>query len=388
LSLPPNATVGKELPALTPEEVSRYSRHLVMPEVGMDGQRLLKSASVLIIGAGGLGNPAATYLAAAGIGTIGLVDDDVIEKSNLHRQVLYSQADLGKNKVDTAKLRLHDVNPNVEVLTHKLKLDSTNALETLRDYDVIIDATDNFPTRYLVNDACVMLGKPDIYASIFRFDGQASVFDARKGPCYRCLYPDPPPPDSVPSCAEGGVLGVLPGIMGSIQAVQALNIVLGNGEPLIGRLLVFSASDTSFTELRIRKNQDCPVCGRDPTITALIDYEQFCGVRRGEAAEEVDPLALKAELDRGKRVLLLDVREPAEWQICRISGARLIPLRSLPERMKELDSAEEIVVYCHTGIRSGNATRFLHDAGFKKVRNLKGGIRAWTDYVDKSLTQY
>lgn len=359
-----------------------------MPEVGMEGQRLLKSASVLIVGAGGLGNPAATYLAAAGVGRIGLVDDDVVEQSNLHRQVLYSQSDIGKSKVETAKKRLHDVNPNVTVEVHKVKLDSSNALEILGGYDVIIDATDNFPTRYLINDACVMLGKPDVYASIFRFDGQASVFYAKRGPCYRCLYPDPPPPDSVPSCAEGGVLGVLPGIMGSIQAVQALNIILGHGEPLFGRLLVFSASDTSFNELRIRRNEGCPVCGRNPSVTGLIDYEQFCGIKKGQELAEVEPRALKAELDQGRRVLLLDVREPAEYQICRISGAKLIPLGTLPDHLKELDSAEDIVVYCHSGVRSGNATQFLRSAGFKRVRNLKGGIRAWTDDVDKSLPRY
>ncbi len=379
---------SQNLPELSQEEVARYSRHLVMPEVGMEGQRLLKSASVLIVGAGGLGNPAATYLAAAGVGRIGLVDDDVVEQSNLHRQVLYSQSDIGKSKVETAKKRLHDVNPNVTVEVHKVKLDSSNALEILGGYDVIIDATDNFPTRYLINDACVMLGKPDVYASIFRFDGQASVFYAKRGPCYRCLYPDPPPPDSVPSCAEGGVLGVLPGIMGSIQAVQALNIILGHGEPLFGRLLVFSASDTSFNELRIRRNEGCPVCGRNPSVTGLIDYEQFCGIKKGQELAEVEPRALKAELDQGRRVLLLDVREPAEYQICRISGAKLIPLGTLPDHLKELDSAEDIVVYCHSGVRSGNATQFLRSAGFKRVRNLKGGIRAWTDDVDKSLPRY
>jgi adenylyltransferase/sulfurtransferase len=368
----------------------RYSRHLLLPEVGVEGQRILKSHSVLVVGAGGLGTPAATYLAAAGVGRIGIVDNDVIEKSNLQRQFLYGESDIGKSKVDVAVARLRLVNPNVRFEPHKIVLDSTNAMDVLRSYDVIIDGTDNFPTRYLVNDACVLLGKPNVYASIYRFDGQASVFYAKSGPCYRCLFPEPPPPDSVPSCAEGGVLGVLPGIMGSIQAVQAINLLLNSGRTLIGRLLVFSAIDTTFTELKIGKNPECPICGEHPTVKALIDYDQFCGVRReGTATDrEISPVSLKTRMNNGERVVLLDVREPFEYRICHLEDAKLIPTGLLPERLGELNPTDEIVVYCHTGVRSAKAAEFLRAAGFTKVRNLTGGIRAWSEQVDRTVPQY
>lgn len=356
----------------------------------MDGQRLIKSGSVLIVGVGGLGTPAATYLAAAGVGQICLVDNDVVEKSNLHRQILYSESDLGMNKVDVAKVRLYAVNPNVDVEARRLTLDSSNAMGILKDYDVVIDGTDNFPTRYLINDACVLLGKPDIYASIFRFDGQASVFYAKAGPCYRCLFPEPPPPDSVPTCADGGVLGVLPGIMGTIQAAQAINLLLNGGKTLIGRLLVFSASDTSFTELKIGKNPQCPVCGTNPTIKKLIDYDQFCGVRRNGAttSRDISPTSLKTQMNDGEKVVLLDVREPFEYRICHLEGAKLIPMGELPAKLGELNAADGIVVYCHTGQRSARAADFLRAAGFTKVKNLTGGIRAWAEEVDQTMPRY
>ena len=370
-------------------EFARYSRHLIMPEVGLEGQARLKSSSVLIIGAGGLGTPSATYLAAAGVGRIGIVDFDVVEKSNLHRQVLYSEQDIGKSKADVAKAKLLEINPNVAVEVHKVKLDSSNALEILGRYDVIMDGTDNFPTRYLVNDACVLLGKPNVYASIFRFEGQASVFYAREGPCYRCLYPEPPPPGLVPSCAEGGVLGVLPGIMGSIQAAEAIDIVLGKGRPLIGRLLLFDALDMTFKELKLRKNPDCVVCGPHPSIKQLIDYEAFCGVEEGLAPEfEVTAKQLADLRARGGDVVLVDVREPWEYQINHISGSKLIPLGDLPKRLNELSTADNIVVNCLSGQRSAQATRLLNSMGFKKAKNLKGGIRAWASEVEPSMVTY
>lgn len=385
-----NLASGGAPPGLSNDELVRYSRHLLLPEVGVEGQRSLKSGSVLVVGAGGLGTPAATYLAAAGVGRIGLVDNDVIEKSNLQRQFLYTEADLGRSKVDVARARLAGINPNVNLEPHNLVLDSTNAMDVLKNYDVVIDGTDNFPTRYLLNDACVLLGKPDVYASIFRFDGQASVFYAKEGPCYRCLFPEPPPPDSVPSCAEGGVLGVLPGIMGSIQAVQAINLLLNKGKTLIGRLLVFSATDTTFTELRIGKNPECPVCGDNPRVTQLIDYDQFCGLKRNEASvdREISPTSLKARIDEGRRPLLLDVREPFEYSICHLPDALLIPTGALPARLGELNPAGEIVVYCHTGVRSARAVELLRAAGFAKARNLTGGIRAWSLEVDHTMPQY
>jgi len=370
-------------------EFARYSRHLIMPEVGLEGQRKLKSASVLIVGAGGLGTPSATYLAAAGVGRIGILDYDTIERSNLHRQVLYSEDDVGKSKADVARERLLRVNPNISVEVHKVKLDSSNALEILRNYDVILDGTDNFPTRYLVNDACVLLGKPNVYASIFRFEGQASVFFAKEGPCYRCLYSEPPPPGMVPSCAEGGVLGVLPGVMGTIQAAETIDLILGKGRPLIGRLLLFDALDMSFRELKLKKNPKCSICGPNPTVTRLIDYEAFCGVSEEISPEfEVSPKTLKGWMDDGRDVVTLDVREPFEHEINQVPGSKFIPLAELPERVNELNTASSIVVYCHTGARSAQAVRFLNSMGFKKAKNLKGGIRAWGNEVDPTIQMY
>jgi sulfur-carrier protein adenylyltransferase/sulfurtransferase len=370
-------------------EFARYSRHLIMPEVGLEGQGKLKSASVLIVGAGGLGTPSATYLAAAGVGRIGIVDFDVIEKSNLHRQVLYTEQDVGKSKADVARKRLLEINPNVSVEVHKVRLDSSNALEILGAYDVVLDGTDNFPTRYLVNDACVLLGKPNVYASIFRFDGQASVFYAREGPCYRCLYPEPPPPGLVPSCAEGGVLGVLPGIMGSIQAAEAIDLILGKGRPLIGRLVLFDALDMTFKELKLRKNPNCSVCGPNPTVTKLIDYEAFCGVEQALTPDlEVTPRQLSDLIEHGKEVVLVDVREPWEYEINHIDGARLIPLDELPKRVNELSTADNIVVNCLSGQRSAQATKFLNSMGFKKAKNLKGGMRAWVSEVHPEMPTY
>jgi sulfur-carrier protein adenylyltransferase/sulfurtransferase len=370
-------------------EFARYSRHIIMPEVGLEGQGKLKSASVLIVGAGGLGTPSATYLAAAGVGRIGIVDFDVIEKSNLHRQVLYTEQDVGESKADVARKRLLEVNPNVSVEVHKVRLDSSNALEILGAYDIILDGTDNFPTRYLVNDACVLLGKPNVYASIFRFEGQASVFYAREGPCYRCLYPEPPPPGLVPSCAEGGVLGVLPGIMGSIQAAETVDLILGKGRPLIGRLLLFDALDMTFKELKLRKNPNCSVCGPNPTVKRLIDYEAFCGVEEGLTPDlEVTPKQLSELIAHGKDVVLVDVREPWEYEINHIDGSRLIPLDELPKRVNELSTADNIVVNCLSGQRSAQATKFLNSMGFKKAKNLKGGMRAWVSEVHPEMPTY
>jgi molybdopterin/thiamine biosynthesis adenylyltransferase/rhodanese-related sulfurtransferase len=378
---------------LSREEIRRYSRHLIMPEVGMDGQRKLKSSSVLLIGAGGLGSPLAMYLAAAGVGRIGIVDFDVVDFSNLQRQVAYSTSDIGTSKLKAVQERITGINPNVHVETYETQLTSENALEILKDYDVIIDGTDNFPTRYLVNDASVLLGKPNVYGSIFRFEGQASVFYAKEGPCYRCLYPEPPPPGLVPSCAEGGVLGVLPGIVGTIQATEAIKLIVGQGDPLIGRLLLFDALTMKFRELRLRKNPACPVCGQKPTIHELIDYEAFCGIEPpptdGESMRqwEITPEELKAKLDRKDDVFILDVREPHEFEISNIGGY-LISLGELPNRVNELDSSKEIVVYCHTGRRSQRAVEFLREAGFKKIKNLVGGIEAWSTRIDPNVPRY
>jgi adenylyltransferase/sulfurtransferase len=373
---------------LSKEEAERYSRQLVLPEIGPDGQRRLKASSAIVVGAGGLGIPASVYLAAAGVGKIGIVDHDTVEKSNLHRQILFSEADVGKKKAGVAGDRLHQVNPHVSVVPFDVKLDSSSALEILEGYDVVLDCTDNFPARYLINDACVLLRKPDVYASVFRFDGQASVFDAQQGPCYRCLFPQPPPPDSVQDCAEAGVLGVLPGIMGSIQAVQAMNLLLGAGRSLAGRLVLFNATDMSFSELRVRKSPSCPVCGSNPTIKKLIDYDEFCGVRKVPlAVDEITPGELKQLLDRGKKVTLLDVREPFEYDFSRLEGSRLIPLGELGRRVNELDKMDDIVVYCHVGNRSATAVEFLAAKGFK-ARNLHGGIRAWADEIDPSMPVY
>ncbi len=389
----PSATELSTDVALSNEEILRYSRHLILPDVAMEGQLKLKSAKVLCVGAGGLGAPLALYLAAAGVGTIGLVDFDVVDFTNLQRQVLYTTEDVGRPKLQVAKERLQAMNPNIEVRTYETRLTRENALEIFADYDIIVDGTDNFATRYLVNDACVLLGKPNVYGSIFRFEGQASVFWAKEGPCYRCLYPEPPPPGLVPSCAEGGVLGVLPGVIGTIQAMETIKLILGKGEPLMGRLLLFNALKMQFRELKLRKNPNCPVCGEKPIIRELIDYEEFCGVRGveetpAEVVEEITPTELKRRLDAGEDIFLLDVREPVEWQICRLEGATLIPMNSVPARMHELDSAKEMVVYCRSGKRSAQIVAFLKAAGFRKVKNLQGGILQWSDEVDPTVPKY
>ena len=383
--------------ALTNDEVARYSRHLIMPEVGMEGQLTLKAARVLCIGAGGLGSPVLLYLAAAGVGTLGLVDFDEVDFSNLHRQIIHGTPDVGRSKLDSARSRLNALNPEVEVVTYEMALSSENALGLFGDYDLVIDGTDNFPTRYLVNDACVIQGKPNIYGSIFRFEGQASVFATKDGPCYRCLYPEPPPPGLVPSCAEGGVLGILPGVIGTLQATEAIKVILGVGEPLIGRFLIFDALKMRFRELKLRKDPDCPVCGDHPTVTQLIDYEQFCGITPGataaassstEDADEATVEELKTRLDRHESFLLLDVREPQEFEICRIPGSVLIPLGDLPSRLSELEGRDDMIVHCKSGVRSGKAVRLLREAGYSKARNLKGGILAWISRIDPTLPKY
>jgi adenylyltransferase/sulfurtransferase len=379
---------------LSKEEILRYSRHLIMPEVGMEGQLKLKAAKVLCVGTGGLGSPLALYLAAAGIGKLGIVDFDVVDYTNLQRQVIHGTSDVGRPKLHSAKEAIHDINPFVEVETYETRLTSENALDIIRDYDIVADGTDNFPTRYLVNDACVLLGKPNVYGSIFRFEGQASVFYAKEGPCYRCLYPEPPPPGLVPSCAEGGVLGVLPGIIGCIQALQTIKLILGKGQTLVGRLLLFDALNLKFRELKLRKNPNCALCGPNPTVTELIDYEQFCGIRGEEHVEptsgipEITPVDVKKMMDEKKPFVLIDVREPHEYQICSIPGAKLIPLGEVPARVHELNSADEIVVHCRSGQRSARAVDFLMKAGFRKIHNLKGGILAWSDQVDPSVPKY
>ena len=385
-----------ELPQLTNDEIKRYSRHLIMPEVGVDGQRRLKAGSVLCVGAGGLGSPAAMYLAAAGVGRIGVVDFDVVDFSNLQRQIIHGTSDVGRSKLASARDRLLDINPHIEVETFEEALSSENAFRLFKPYDVILDGTDNFPTRYLTNDACVMLGKPNAYGSIFRFEGQASVFAAAGGPCYRCLYPEPPPPGLVPSCAEGGVLGVLPGVIGVIQATEAIKLLTGIGEPLIGRFLIYDALRMRFRELKLRKDPDCPVCGTHPTVTALIDYEEFCGLR--PAAEvapvtansplEITAVELKRRLDQGDKLRIIDVREPNEYQINRIPGSSLIPLGEIPRRYAELDPSDQFVMQCKMGARSAKAADFLRSVGFKHVLNLKGGILDWIEKVDPSQPKY
>jgi len=377
---------------LSKDEILRYSRHLIMPEVGMEGQLKLKKARVLMIGTGGLGAPLGLYLAAAGVGHLGLVDFDKVDFTNLQRQVTFGTSDVGRHKVEAARERLSNLNPAIEIKVFETMLTSANALELFRDYDIIVDGTDNFPTRYLVNDATVLSGKINVYGSIFRFEGQATVFGAAGGPCYRCLYPEPPPPGLVPSCAEGGVLGVLPGIVGSIQAMEAIKLILGAGDTLVGRLLLFDALQMKFREVKLRKNPDCPVCGEKRTITQLIDYQEFCGIRGEEAAPtvsvpEITPKELKARLDRGDDLFILDVREPHEYQICHLDG-HLIPLGDLPRRVNELDSSREIVAHCRSGKRSADAVAFLKQAGFKKIWNLKGGILAWSDEVDPKVPKY
>ncbi len=379
--------------ALSNEEILRYSRHLIMPEVGMDGQTRLKAARILCIGAGGLGSPLALYLAAAGVGTLGVVDFDVVDFTNLQRQIIHSTADVGRKKLDSAAEKIKAINPYVQVRPFETKLTSANALELFREFDIVVDGTDNFPTRYLVNDACVLTGKPNVYGSIFRFEGQVSVFATEQGPCYRCLYPEPPPPGLVPSCAEGGVLGILPGLVGVMQATEAIKLILGKGDPLIGRLLLVDALGMKFRELKLRKNPDCPVCGTHRSITQLIDYNEFCGIRGEEkpAAEsnlpEITVEELKRRREAGEDLFVLDVREPHEYQICNLGG-HLIPLGELPKRVHELDSSREIVAHCKMGGRSAKAVDFLRQAGFTKVKNLKGGILAWADRVDPGMPKY
>jgi len=377
---------------LNNDEILRYSRHLIMPEVGMEGQQKLKAARVLCIGAGGLGSPMALYLGAAGIGTLGIVDFDVVDYTNLQRQIIHSTADVGRKKLESAAEKLTGINPFLNVRTFETKLTSENALQLFRDFDIIADGTDNFPTRYLVNDACVLSGKPNVYGSIFRFEGQASVFATEEGPCYRCLYPEPPPPGLVPSCAEGGVLGILPGLVGVIQATEVIKLILGTGDPLIGRLLLVDALGMKFRELKLRKNPDCPACGKHRTITKLIDYNQFCGIRGEEkpvdaAIPEIQVEELKRRLDAGEDIFVLDVREPHEYQICNIGGY-LIPLNDLPKRVNELDSSREIVAHCKMGGRSAKAVQFLRQAGFQKIYNLRGGITAWADRIDPRMPKY
>jgi len=386
-------TLSNQEVKLSKDEIARYSRHLIMPEVGMEGQLKLKNAKVLLIGTGGLGAPLGLYLAAAGVGKLGLVDFDVVDFTNLQRQIAFGSSDVGKSKAKSAQKRLSDLNPDIQIEAYETQLESSNALELFKDYDIIVDGTDNFPTRYLVNDACILLGKPNVYGSIFRFEGQITVFGMPDGPCYRCLYPEPPPPGLVPSCAEGGVLGVLPGIVGSIQAMETIKLILGKGDSLAGRLLLFDALGMKFRELKLRKNPNCPMCGDHRTINKLIDYYQFCGIR-GEETEapdlgvpEITPKDLKARLDKGDDLFILDVREPHEYQICNLNG-KLIPLGELPRRVHELDTSREIVAHCRSGKRSAEAVDFLRKAGFRKILNLKGGILAWSDEVDPSVPKY
>ncbi|MCP4428295.1 MAG: molybdopterin-synthase adenylyltransferase MoeB [Chloroflexi bacterium] len=387
--------------SLSHEEVQRYSRHLIMPEVGMTGQKKLKAASVLLIGAGGLGSPLAMYLAAAGIGRIGLVDYDVVDYSNLQRQVIHGTKDVGRLKLQSAKETMLDINPHIQVDTYEVPLTSANALEIFEPYDLIIDGTDNFPTRYLTNDACVLLGKPNVYGSIFRFEGQLSIFHAAEGPCYRCLFPEPPPPGLVPSCAEGGVLGILPGTVGAMQATEAIKYILGIGESMVGRLLLYDALNMEFTEVRLQKNPNCPVCGENPTLTELIDYEQFCGMpahdhslylteEDGEAVPQITPTELKQRLDAGDNLFILDVREPHEWEISNLGhlGAKLIPKGEVVERMGELDTAVTLIVQCRSGARSADVIRELQKHGFKKLLNLDGGINRWASEVALSIPIY
>ena len=389
------ATEPIQLPELTTDDLSRYSRHLILPEVGMEGQRKLKAARVLCVGTGGLGSPLAFYLAAAGIGTLGLVDFDVVDASNLQRQIIHSTKDIGRKKLDSAAEKLAALNPAMNIIKHETLLSSANALEILKDYDVVADGTDNFPTRYLVNDACVLLGKPNAYASIFRFEGQASVFSTEEGPCYRCAYPEPPPPGLVPSCAEGGVLGILPGLLGVIQATEVIKLILGKGNPLIGRLLLVDALAMRFREVKIRKNPECPVCGENPTIKELIDYQQFCGIlpesKEDKAVKNGIPQLsvkeLKRRRDAGEGIFLLDVREPYEYQIAQIGGT-LIPQNDVPKRLSEIPRDREIIVHCRSGARSQKIAEFLKQSGYSQVVNLAGGILAWSDEIDPKVQKY
>lgn len=380
---------------LTPQEIARYSRHLIMPEVAMDGQKRLKAAKVLLIGAGGLGSPLGLYLAAAGVGKIAIVDFDVVDYSNLQRQVMHTTKDVGRKKIDSAAQHLSAINPDIEIVTHEARITSENALGLIEPYDIVIDGTDNFPTRYLTNDACVLLGKPNIYGSIYRFEGQASVFATKGGPCYRCLFAEPPPPGAVPSCAEGGVLGILPGVIGCIQATEAIKLIIGKGKPLIGRLLLYDALEMKFREVKIKRNPECPMCGDNPTIKALVDYEQFCGMRGEETVADnwnvnfdMTVQDVKARLNRGDDFDILDVRNPEEWAICHIEGAKPIPLSELPVRMHELDMTRDIAVHCKGGVRSAKAAGLLRAAGFTKVKNVQGGILEWARAIDPSMPTY
>jgi sulfur-carrier protein adenylyltransferase/sulfurtransferase len=397
-SIAGGAGAAADASAFSAAEVQRYARHITLPEVGWAGQKQLREARIAVVGTGGLGSPIGLYLAAAGVGRLGLVDFDRVDVSNLQRQVMYGTADIGTPKVEAAAARLRDVNPHIDVVTHGVRLARDNALDILDGYDVVIDGTDNFPTRYLVNDACVLLGRPYVYGSILRFEGQVSVFDARHGPCYRCLFREPPPPGLVPSCAEGGVLGVLPGIIGSLQALEAIKLVLGRGDSLVGRLVLFDALTFRWRELKLRRNAECPACGDSPTITGLIDYDEFCGVggstmqlpQPGHAVQEMTVTELKQRLDRGDPLVLVDVREPFEWDIANLSahGARLIPLDQVLNRRDEIDRDAEVVVYCRSGARSAGAVRQLRTHGFDRIWNLKGGINAWAEQVDPALPTY
>jgi adenylyltransferase/sulfurtransferase len=391
----PTITETLPLPELTTDDLARYSRHLILPEVGMEGQQKLKAAKVLCVGTGGLGSPLVLYLAAAGIGTLGLVDFDVVDASNLQRQIIHSTKDIGRKKIDSAAEKLTALNPALNVVKHDTMLSSANALEILKDYDIVADGTDNFPTRYLVNDACVLLGKPNVYGSIFRFEGQASIFATKEGPCYRCLYPEPPPPGLVPSCAEGGVLGILPGLVGVIQATEVIKLILGNGSPLIGRLLLVDALNMRFRELKLRKNPECPVCGDHPTVTELIDYQNFCGIVpeiRQEAnlkngVPQITVKELKRRIDAGEDVQLIDVREPYEYQIAQIGG-KLIPQNDVPQRLAEIDRDREVVVHCKSGGRSQRIAEFLMQSEYPRVVNVAGGILAWSDEIDPKVPKY
>jgi adenylyltransferase/sulfurtransferase len=391
----PTATVPPVLPELTTDDLSRYSRHLILPEVGMEGQQKLKAARVLCVGTGGLGSPLALYLTAAGIGTLGLVDFDVVDSSNLQRQIIHSTKDIGRKKIESAEEKLTALNPAIRIVKHETMLSSANAMEIIKDYDIVADGTDNFPTRYLVNDACVLLKKPNAYGSIFRFEGQASVFSTEEGPCYRCLYPEPPPPGLVPSCAEGGVLGILPGLVGVIQATEVIKLILGKGDPLIGRLLLVDALGMRFRELKLRKNPDCPVCGTHPTVTKLIDYEQFCGIMPESPQEknmkngipQISVKEFKSRRDKGEDLFLLDVREPYEYQIAQIGGT-LIPQNDVPNRLAEIPRDKEIVVQCRSGARSQRIAELLKQQGYTQVVNLAGGILAWADEIDPKVQKY
>lgn len=378
---------------LTKEEMTRYSRHLILPEVGIEGQKKLKSSKVLLIGTGGLGAPSAMYLAAAGIGTIGIVDFDFVDESNLQRQIIHGTRDIGRPKTASAKDRIKSINPKVNVVTYNTKLTSENALDIIKDYDIVADGTDNFPTRYLVNDACVLLGKPNVYASVYRFEGQASVFNAEEGPCYRCLYPEPPPPGLVPSCAEGGILGVLPGIMGCIQANEVIKLILGGGESLVSRLLLFDSWKMRFRELKLHKDPECPICGKNPTITKLVDYEEFCGLKNHEhyddSIQEITALELKKRFDNNEKVQIIDIREPHELAIGKLPNTKAIPFGQLVRRQEELDPTIDTIIVCKVGTRSAMAVRVLKDAGYTgALYNLKDGINAWAEDVDSTIAKY